>query len=171
VLKLAAFAHRAAGHLDKALTLFDRMLENDSRNLAALEGSGAIHQELGEWQKAISYYLELVRTQSRVEYYHELARCYARQGEGGKAVIFLGQAASLYGEPEVSSWLRKDLESFDPIRDAVEYRAFADRMLGEGDRKAIERIRKRVIHKQKPKVPDSPAPIPALEINEIKLSR
>lgn len=153
VLQTAALAHRSAGDLDGALGLFDRMLKNDSRNLAALEGSGALYQERGEWQKAISYYLELVRTEPRVEYYHELARCYALQKEAGKAVIFMGQAASLFGDTEVSSWLRYDLESFDPIRETVEYRSFADRLVGEEARKAIEAIRKREVQQQAPVAP------------------
>ncbi|MBI9020833.1 MAG: tetratricopeptide repeat protein [Verrucomicrobia bacterium] len=153
VLQTAALAHHSAGDIDGALDLFARMLNNDSRNLAALEGSGAIYQERGEWKKAISYYLELVRTDPRVEYYHELARCYARQEEAGKAVIFMGQAASLFGDAEVSSWLRYDLESFDPIRETVEYRSFADRLVGVETRKAIEEIRKREVQRQAPVMP------------------
>ncbi len=153
VLGIAALAHRATGNGDEALVLFARMLQNDSRHLAALAGSGAIYQERGEWQKAIPYYLELVRISPDVENYHELARCYAQQAEAGKAVIFMGQAASLFGDSEVSSWLRHDLASFDPILETVEYRSFADRLVGEETRKAIEEIRRREIQEQKPLLP------------------
>ena len=65
----------------------------------------------------------------------------------------MGQAASLYGESEVSSWMRSDLASFDPILETVEYRSFADRIMGEEARMAVEEIRKREVQKQVPLVP------------------
>ncbi len=153
VLRIAAFAHRAIGNVDEALTLFNRILENASRHEIALAGAGAIYQTQEVWEKAMPYYLELVRVHPGAEHYHNLIRCYARQGEAGKAVIFMGQAASLYGESEVSSWLRYDLESFDPIRETVEYRSFADRIVGVETRKAIEDIRKHETPQQEPLLP------------------
>jgi len=168
VLEVAAFAQRVAGNGEEALALFDRILQNDSLHQMALAGSGAIHLERGEWQKATPYYLELVRTRPDVRYYHDLVRCYARQEEAGKAVIFMGQAASLYGESEISSWMQHDLEAFDPIRETVEYRSFADRIVGVETRKAIEEIRRREIEK---KAPATPAGVDLPTQPELKISR
>jgi tetratricopeptide (TPR) repeat protein len=153
LLEVAAFAQRVAGNDEEALALLDRILQNESRHGAALAGSGAIYQERGEWETALPYYLELVRTHPSMEYYHDLVRCYARQGEAGKAVIFMGQAASLYGEAEISSWLQEDMEAFDLIRETVEYRSFADSIVGVETRKAIEEIRRREIEKKAPAIP------------------
>jgi len=134
----------------------------------ALADSGAIYQERGNWQKAIPYYLELARTDPDIEHYHNLVRCYAQMGEAGKAVIFMGQAASLYGESEVASWLRHDLEAFDLILETVEYRSFADRVVGVETRKAIEDIRRREIEKKTPAIPGG-LDLPAQP--ELKISR
>ncbi len=153
LLEVAAFAQRVTGNDEEALALFDRILQNDGRHAVALAGSGAIYQERGKWETALPYYLELVRTHPSMEYYHDLVRCYAQQSEAGKAVIFMGQAASLYGEAEISSWLRYDLEAFYPILETVEYRSFADRLVGVETRKAIEEIQRREIEKKAPAVP------------------
>jgi tetratricopeptide (TPR) repeat protein len=148
VLSIAARAHRATGNTDEALTLFDRMLQNDRRNLVALEGAGSIYLEREEWAKATPYYLELVEIHSGEKSYHGLVRCYAQQAEAGKAIVAMGQAASLYGDPLVFSWLVHDLEAFDPIRETLEYRSFSERLVGVADRNAIEELRKREIEKQ-----------------------
>ncbi len=150
LLEVAALAQRVAGNNEEALALFDRILQNDKRHAGALAGSGTICQDRGEWEKAIPYYLELVRTDPGVEHYHTLVRCYAQMKEAGKAIIFMGQAASLYGESEVAVWLKRDLEIFDPILETVEYRSFADRVVGVEARKAIEDIRRREIEKKEP---------------------
>ncbi len=150
LLEVAALAHRIAGEGEEALVLFDRILQNDGRHAVALAGSGAIHQERGEWEKALPYYLELVKTHPDIEHYHNLVRCYAQMEEAGKAVIFMGQAASLYGESDVAVWLKRDLEAFDLILETVEYRSFADRIVGVEARKAIEDIRRREIEKKAP---------------------
>ena len=168
LLEVAALAQWTAGNGEEALALFDRILQNNGRHLAALAGSGAICQERGDWEKATPYYLELVRTHPEKEHYHNLVRCYARREEAGKAVIFMGQAVSLYGESEVSSWLRHDLEAFDLILETAELRSFVDRVVGVETRKAIEDIRRREIEKKEPKIPgglDSPTQ------PELKISR
>jgi len=95
ILQVSAFAHRVAGNADKALRLFDRILQNDTLNPEALSVSGEIYRERGEWGKAVSYYLELVRAYPDAGHYHNLARCYARQREAGKAIIFASSAESV----------------------------------------------------------------------------
>jgi len=148
VLSIAARAHRATGNTDEALKLFERILENDRRNLVALKGVGSIYLEREAWAEATPYYLELVKTHSGQENYHGLVRCYAQQAEAGKAIVAMGQAASLYGDPVVTSWLVHELELFDPIRETLEYRSFSERLVGVADRIAIEEIRKREAEKQ-----------------------
>jgi len=148
VLGIASFAQRAVGNPEGALVLFDQMLLNDKQNPTALAGCGSIYMDRGEWQKATPYYLELVKTAPNLENYHELVRCYALQAEAGKAVMSMGQAASLFGESGVSSWLRDDITAFDSIRETVEYRSFADRLVGEDTRKAIEEIGRREVEKK-----------------------
>jgi len=168
VLEIAAFAHRFAGNNEEVLTLFGHILKNEDRHRVALAGSGAIYQERGEWETALPYYLELVRTHPAAQYYHDLARCYAQQREAGKAIIFMGQAASLYGESEVASWLSTDSEAFDPILETIEYRSFLDRIVGVETRKAIEEIRRREIEK---KAPSTPAGLDLPAQPELKISR
>lgn len=168
LLEVAAFAQRVDGNGEEALALFARILQNDESHPVALADSGAIYRERENWQKALPYYLELVRTHPDVEHYHNLVRCYARIEEAGKAVIFMGQAASLYGESEISSWMQYDLEAFDPIRETVEYRSFADSIVGMETRKAIEEIRRREIEK---KAPATPAGLDLPTQPELKISR
>ncbi len=150
VLEVAAFAQRVSGNDEETLALFARILQNDRHHSVALAGSGAIHQERGEWEKAISHYQELLKKDPDIEHYHNLVRCYARMEEAGKAIIFMGQAASLYGESAVAVWLKRDLEAFDSILETVEYRSFADRVVGVEARIAIEDIRRREIEKKAP---------------------
>jgi len=80
----------------------------------------------------------------------------------------MGQAASLYGESVVSSWLRKDLEDFDPILETVEYRSFADRLVGVETRKNIEELRHREVQEKKPLIPTE---IDIPKQPELKISR
>lgn len=143
LMEFSAYANAARGNRELALEIYDRILQHDEGHLLALEGSAYIYQWLGEWQKAIPYYMELVRKDPKPERYYALARCYAQQKEGGKSVIFLGQAAGLYGESLVSSWLSD--AAFDPIRELVDFRAFTDRIVGAETRKAIEDIRRRKV--------------------------
>jgi tetratricopeptide (TPR) repeat protein len=141
VLEIAAGARLAEGQYDEALTLYKRILPVNPRNVLALQGAARIHRMREEWAKAVPYYQELMQVEPSVEIYGELARCYAHMNEAGKAVIFMGQAASLYGEQPVAMWLRA--ADFDPIRETVDFRAFADRIVGVETRKAIEEIRER----------------------------
>jgi len=169
LLEVAACAQRTSGNDEEALTLFDRLLQNDPQHFVALVSSGSIYQEREEWKKATPYYLRLVRIQMGVEHYRDLVLCYARQAEAGKAVIFMGQASTLYGETEVSSWLRNDLEAFDLIRETVEYRSFVDRLMGIEERQAVDAIRRREIQKKTDGAPggfDLPAK-PDLKINPV----
>ncbi|MCK5845398.1 MAG: tetratricopeptide repeat protein, partial [Victivallales bacterium] len=151
VLERAAYAQAAQGNAAKALALYEKILLNDSTHFVALLGAGFIYQQTGAWEKAIPYYMELVREDPKSEHYHSLAHCYAQQNEGGKTVIFLGQATSLYGESDVSDWLSE--AEFDPVRETVEFRSFVDRVVGIETRKAIEEIRLREKEKENEGLP------------------
>ena len=151
VLERAAYAQATLGDAEKALALYDRILLNDSTHVIAMEGAGFIHQQTSEWKQAIPYYMELVRLDPKLEYYHSLSRCYSHQKEGGKAVIFLGQAASLHGEGAVSDWVSE--AAFDPIRETVEFRSFVDQIVGIETRKSIEEIRLRAIETEEEALP------------------
>ncbi len=154
VMEMAAYAHAAEGDTDRALKLYDRILQNDRTHVLALEGSGYIYQWLEEWQEAVPYYLELLKVEPKVEHYHALARCYAKQNEGSKAVIFLGQATSLYGEAAVAPWLNDP--DFDLVRETVDFRALAERIVKVERQKSVETIRRRETEKQAPeKLKDS----------------
>ncbi|MFA6173938.1 MAG: tetratricopeptide repeat protein [Kiritimatiellales bacterium] len=150
VLSIAAEGQIKQGGKAAALALFERMLANDPKNTGALGGCAKLYLEQGGYQKAVSYYLELVRLDPKPEHYQALARCYAQQNDAGKAVVFMGQAASLFGTAAVSSWLRDTV--FDPVRETVEFRSFADRIVGIETRKAIEAINKREAEKTTPAV-------------------
>lgn len=147
VLSIAAAGQIKLGNKEAALALFGRILENDAKNKGALEGCAKIHLEQGDYEKAVPYYLELVRLDPKPNYYQVLARCYAQQDQPGKAVIFMGQAASLFGTAEIAPWLRDP--SFDIIRETVDFRSFADRIVGIETRKAIEDMNRREAEKAK----------------------
>jgi tetratricopeptide (TPR) repeat protein len=141
VLSLAAAGQIKTGNKEAALVLFKRVLENDVKNKAALQGCGKIYFDQNDYQSVIPYYLELTKLDPKPDYYQMLARCYAQQNEAGKAVIFMGQATGLFGGGAVSSWFSDPL--FDPVRETSEFRAFTDRIIGVESRKAIEAISKR----------------------------
>jgi tetratricopeptide (TPR) repeat protein len=151
VLSIAAAGEVQQGNPAAALVLFERMLENSETNLVALAGCGRIYAAQNECEKAVPYYLELVRLDPSPEHYQMLALCYARQNQAGKAVVFMGQAASLFGGGTVSAWLRDPV--LDPIRESVEFRSFADRIVGIQTRKAIEAISLREAEKEAAKMP------------------
>lgn len=156
VLSLAAAGQIKLGNQEAALALFKRILENEDKNRAAMEGCGKIYFDRNDYQAAVPYYLALTKLDSKPAYYQMLARCYAQQNEAGKSVIFMGQAASLFGGETVSSWFRDPL--FDPVRETAEFRSFADRIIGIEGRKAIEAISKRETDKrgEEPGVSDLP---------------
>lgn len=141
VLEIAAYAYAALGDAAKALELYERILEIEPNHLLALEGAGFVCRWQNEPAKAVPYYLKLLDFNPTEEYYLVLAESYARQKEAGKTVVLLAQAAGLYGEPTVSSWLRNP--EFDAVRETADFRAFADQMVGERSRAAIEEIRRR----------------------------
>jgi tetratricopeptide (TPR) repeat protein len=145
VLSIAAAGQIALNNKEAALALFGRMLENDDKNKVALEGCGKIYFDRGDYSTAVPYYLELSRLDPKPDYYQMLARCYAQQKQAGKAIIFLGQAASLFGEGAVSPWLPDPV--LDPVRETAEFRSLADRLVGIETRKAIEALSKREAEK------------------------
>ena len=159
VMEVAAYANAAQGNTDKAINIYKQILEMDPGSLLALEGSGLIYQWRKEWKKAIPCYLKLLDLDPKPEHYLALARSYAGQDEPSKTVVFLGQAASLYGSAAVSPWLSDP--GFDPVRETVDFRSFADRIVGAEQRAKIEAIRRREIQKEIPaeakhfKLPDS----------------
>lgn len=139
ILKIAAFSRIEQDQIDEALTIYKRILERAPKDSDALAGAALIHRAQQDWALAIPYYQELLSVKPSAEVYGELARCYAQLDEAGKAVIFLGQAASLYGENTVADWFTSP--EFDAVRETVDFRAFADRVVGVETRKAIEAIR------------------------------
>lgn len=145
VLSIAAAGQIALGNQAAALALFERILENDDKNRVALEGCGKIYFGRSDYSNAVPYYLELSRLDPKPDYYQMLARCYAQQKQAGKAVIFMGQAASLFGEAAVSPWMPDTV--FDPVRETAEFRSLADRLVGVETRKAIEAMNKREAEK------------------------
>jgi tetratricopeptide (TPR) repeat protein len=145
VLSIAAAGQLRQSNQDAALALFERMLKNDPKNTEALEHCGKIYFAQKDPQKAVPYYLELVRLDPKPDFYQMLARCYAQLAQAGKAVVFLGQAASLFGETVIAPWLRD--AGFDSVRETVEFRSFADRVVGIETRKAIEEINRREAEK------------------------
>ncbi len=172
LLEVAASAQRIAGNDAEALALFSRILHNDRQHPVALAGSGAIYMESKEWQKALPYCLELVRSNPNLERYRTIVHCYAQMKEAGKAVIFMGQAASRYGELNVAVWLKNDTEIFDPIRETVEYRSFADRIVGADSRKASEDIRKLEEEKQADEQQDDGLDLPVQPVEPVlKINR
>ena len=148
IMEIAAYAHAALGSVDEALEIYMQILQRDEEHLLALAGASAIHQWQAEWEKALPYYMELLRLNPSEEYYLALARCYSQLKESGKAAIFLGQAASLYGEKTVGAWLADP--GFDPVRETVDFRSMSDRIVGVEARKAIESIRRREVQQQVP---------------------
>jgi tetratricopeptide (TPR) repeat protein len=143
VMEVAAYDYAAKGEPDKALEMYDGILQRDPGHLLALEGSATIYEWQGEWIRALPYRMKLVRLDPQDERYRALARNYAQQNEAGKAVIFLGQASSLYGEAVVIPWLSDP--RFDPVRKTVEFRSFADQVVGAQTREMIEELRRREI--------------------------
>ena len=148
VLSIAATGQFNQGNKAAAVALFERMLANDPKNKDALIGCATLSFEQKDYQKAAPYYLELVRLYPEPDFYLALARCYAQQNEAGKAVVFMGQAASLFGTAAVAPWLRD--VTFDPVRETVEFRSLADRVVGTEARKAIEEINKHEAEKVTP---------------------
>jgi tetratricopeptide (TPR) repeat protein len=146
VLSIAAAGQMKLGNKEAALALFKRVLENEDKNKGALESCGKIYFDQNDYLNAIPYYLELTKLDPKPDYYQMLARCYAQQKEAGKAVIFMGQAAGLFGGEAVSSWFKDPL--FDLVRETPEFRSFTDRIIGIEGRKAIEAISKRTAEKR-----------------------
>ena len=167
VLSIAAAGQLRRGNQEAALALFERMLKNDPKNTEALEQCGKIYFAQKDPQKAVPYYLELVRLDPKPDYYQMLARCYAQLTQAGKAVVFLGQAASLFGETTIAPWLRD--VGFDSVRETVEFRSFADRVVGIETRKAIEEINRREAEKAASVVPGGGLELPKQpELNAIQ---
>jgi len=169
VLRAAAEARQAKGDKEQALVFFARMLQEDRADTSALEGSGQIYFSQEAYKSALPYYMELVRINPQIDYYHALTLCYAKQNEAGKTIIIIGQAASLFGETSIQPWLREP--ALDGIRETVEFRAFADRVVGIEARKAIEKIRQREIEKTAPAMPGSVEPVPQPTLQPLKPTR
>jgi tetratricopeptide (TPR) repeat protein len=151
VLETAAAFRLAQNDQEQALSLLLRLLDQDGKNVMALKGVTFIYASQQSWQEALPYYLELIRLAPDSDVYQALALCYAQVNEESKAVVSLGQAASLYGEKTVSPWLRNP--GFDPVRETVEFRSFADHIVGVETREAIEDIRRREADQTTPQLP------------------
>lgn len=154
VLMLAAQSSRAAGNSERALEHYAGILQHNPQHPGALQGSGEILLEQERFEEALPFYTELLREEPTEEIYYALALCYAQLEEAGKAVIRMGQAASLFGESAVGPWLGQPV--FNPIRETVDFRAFADRIIGMESRKAIEAINRRERQRDLPDEPVGP---------------
>jgi tetratricopeptide (TPR) repeat protein len=128
VLETAAAFCMALGDPDRALGLFSRILQNDDHSKAALRGCAEIYRSREKWKTAASYYLKLAGGAAEPAVYYGLALCYAQLQDAENAVVFLGQAATLYGKPVVASWLRDP--GFDPVRETVDFRSLAKQVMG-----------------------------------------
>lgn len=132
-------AKQAAAARDELMEKLAKALEGIKKGtraqyIVAKAKFDALEEEL--CKENISYYLEKIRQNPEADDYRELVLCYAQINESGKAVVFMGQAASLYGEEVVKGWL--DESGFDGIRKTPEFRSFADRIIGVNARKAAE---------------------------------
>jgi tetratricopeptide (TPR) repeat protein len=167
VLSIVATGQLKQGKQEAGLALFERILKNDPKNTEALENCGKVYFAQKDPQKAVPYYLELVRFDPKPSHYQMLARCYAQLNQAGKAVVFLGQAASLFGETTIAPWLRD--VGFDSVRETVEFRSFADRVVGVETRKAIEDINRREAEKATSVAPGGGLELPKRpELNAIQ---
>lgn len=145
VLSLAAEGQLQKGNADAALTMYQRILETSPTNTVALKQCGEIYAGRGDYKQAVPYYLDLVRLDPSPNHYRALAQLYARQNQAGQTVVFMVQAASLFTSATVAPWLKNP--EFDSVRETVEFRSFADRMIGEEARKAGEAINRREAEK------------------------
>jgi len=145
VMASVALSYMALEKYEQAQGLFKRILALDGKNITALEGLGRLRRMAEDYEGAVPYYQELIQLDSRPEYYRAVAICYAQLEEAGKAIVFMGQAFSLYGSAQVGGWLRQP--EFDVVRETVEFRSLADRVVGTEQRKAIEQLRKRETEK------------------------
>ena len=168
VLSIAAAGQFAQGNKNDALALFEKIVEKNPSDIPALHGCGRIHFERQEWSAAVPYYLELSRIDPKPAWYYQLARCFAQQNETGKSVVFMGQAASLFGSAEIKPWLADS--GFDPVRESPEFRSFADRVVGIETRKAIEAINKREAREVQP-LEDLPAGLDIPKQPELQVIR
>jgi|GEM_PF-6872848 len=80
----------------------------------------------GAYREAIDFFLEQIRQSPKSEDYRDLTICYAQINESGKAVVFLGQASSLFGSATVAAWLKQP--DFDPIRHTEAFQSFSERL-------------------------------------------
>jgi tetratricopeptide (TPR) repeat protein len=151
LLLISANGQIAKGDPDAALALFERMLVVDAEHSEALKNCAEIYFSRQNYDRAILRYLDLLKLDPQLDYYNKTAICYAQQNELGKSVVMMGQAASLFGAAAVSPWLKDP--AFDSIRESVEFRSFADRIVGVETRKAIEEINKRRVEETQPKIP------------------
>lgn len=168
VLSIAAAGQFEQGNKNAALALFQKIVEKNPADIPALHGCGRIHFERQEWSSAVPYYLELSRIDPKPAWYYQLARCFAQQNETGKSVVFMGQAASLFGSAEIKPWLTDS--GFDPVRESSEFRSFADWVVGIETRKAIEAINRREAKEVKP-LEDLPAGLDIPKQPELQVIR
>lgn len=162
VLSIAAAGHLQKGNADAALTMYQRILKTSPANTVALKQCVEIYAGRGDYKQAVPYYLDLIRLDPSPDRYRTLAQFYARQNQAGQTVVFMGQAASLFSSAAVAPWL-KDPE-FDSVRETVEFRSFADRIIGEEARKAIEAINRREAEKAALGPVEMDLPKPALQL-------
>lgn len=168
LLLMSAEGQLAKGNPDAALKRFAEVLAVEDDNRRALERCGEICFSRNDYEHALPHYLALLKKDPKPEEYRRLSICYAQRNEAGRSVVCMGQASALFGEAQVSSWLKDPL--FDSIRESVDFRSFADRLIGVENRKAIEEITRRKVEEA---LPDSPADVdlpkkPALKLNPAK---
>lgn len=95
-LLTAALQHHRAGRLGEAERFYRRILQADSRHVAALGNLGAIFQQVGKLDEAAVCYRQVIRQAPEMaEMHRNLGTIFKRRGQGREAVASLKRALVL----------------------------------------------------------------------------
>lgn len=129
-LEVVAYVNTVLGNTDEALGQYVRILDQQNDHALALSSVAHLYQQQGKWSQAIIYYVKMINKEPSSEVYRALAQCHARLEQSAEAVVYMGQAISLYGQAAVNTWL--DGDEFDAIRDTIEFRSLTGKVTRGG---------------------------------------
>jgi len=126
---------------DEAVEAYERVVKDDSKDVAALEKLSQCQMNLKHYDKALDVLERLRESNYRDQnYYHLIAVCNAQLGKSKETVQTLGKAAHLFGQNTVVGWIQDP--RLDPVREDRTFQAFADRVGGEEFRMWLEKVAK-----------------------------
>ena len=134
---LAGMSLLEAGGLDAAIPHLRKVVSIEKENIVAKNNLAVAYSRKGDFERAIELYQNVIDQDQTISItYYNLAVCYANRGDPNRVVDTLKNAASLFGQSFVQTWVNG--HDFDVVRGDPKFVELVGRLDGSGKPLVLE---------------------------------